>query len=119
MLIGSVDDDGLPVIPYTVAGRSCPAIIDTGFSSDLELPDSLRGAFPERPYGPILFLLAGGQGVIQEAYTVDFPFDGQVVQAVATFASRLDILIGTGLLRRYRVTIDFVARTVRLDRLVP
>jgi hypothetical protein len=119
MLVGVVNDDGLPVISYTINGVDWSAIIDTGFSSDLELPDSLRGAFPERPNLPVLFFLGGGQMIIQPTCRIDFPFDGQTVDAVTTYSRRTDILIGTGLLQAYRLEVNFVKRTVLLERLAP
>jgi predicted aspartyl protease len=119
MLVGVVNNDGLPVIPYAVGGTDWSAVIDTGFSGDLELPDTLRGMFPERPDLPIIFLLGAGQAIMQQSYRIDFPFDGQTVEAITTYARRLDILIGTGLLKDYRLEVNFAARTVLLERVAP
>jgi hypothetical protein len=52
-------------------------------------------------------------------FLIDFPFDGHVVAADATFIEDDSILIGTALLRGYRLEIDFVARTVKLERVAP
>jgi hypothetical protein len=52
----------------------------------------------------------------EDLYLVDFPFDSQSMTALASFAPVRDILIGTRLLRDYRLEIDFPARTVRLER---
>ncbi|HEX3998635.1 MAG TPA: hypothetical protein VHX65_08820 [Pirellulales bacterium] len=49
-------------------------------------------------------------------FLADFPFDGQTVRVQATFADGDEILIGTGMLRDYRLRIDFPARTVAIDR---
>jgi hypothetical protein len=49
---------------------------------------------------------------------VEFPFDGEVLAAEATFVPDDSILIGTGLMSQYRLTIDFVAGTVLLERLI-
>jgi hypothetical protein len=49
---------------------------------------------------------------------VDFPFDGQTVTAQATFVPGGEILIGTHFLRQYRLEINFVHRTVLLERVV-
>lgn len=46
---------------------------------------------------------------------VDFPFDGTVT-AEATFVPGQEILIGTRLLSRYRLEVNFVQRTVLLER---
>jgi hypothetical protein len=47
---------------------------------------------------------------------VDFPFDEETLLAEATFVPGPEILLGTHLLRLYRLEIDFLARTVRLER---
>jgi hypothetical protein len=47
---------------------------------------------------------------------VDFPFDDEVVTVEATFAPVGEILIGTRLLRNYRLEIDFATGTVLLER---
>ena len=46
----------------------------------------------------------------------DLPFDGQSVEAAVTFVPGPEILIGTHLLREYRLEIHFVNRTVHLER---
>jgi predicted aspartyl protease len=116
MIQGLVTDDGVPTIQVPVAGRYWQATLDTGFNGDLELPESLRPALNAVPRGRLHFILAGGQTIEEETYTVDFPFDGQTVEAQATFVKGHEILIGTHLIRRYRLAIDFVAQTVLLDR---
>jgi predicted aspartyl protease len=113
-----VNADGMPVILLAIAGQSWPAIIDTGFNGDLELPDSLKPAVNARYLNRLLSLLAGGLYIEEDNYEVDFPFDGQVVVAEATFVPRQDILLGTRLLQQYRLEIDFVARTVLLERVI-
>lgn len=116
MIAGSVSSDGVPTITLGVVGQDWTAVVDTGFNGDLELPQSLRGSFNERHVGRVMSALAGGQIVEEDAYQVDFPFDGRTIRADATFVESNEILIGTHLLRRYRLTIDFVARAVKLVR---
>lgn len=100
-----------------IVGREWPAIIDTGFNGDLELPDELRLLVNARYLGQQTSLIAGGQVLVEDTYLVDFPFDARNVAADATFAPGTDILIGTHLLRDYRLAIDFVLRTVELERI--
>ena len=57
-----------------------------------------------------------GQTIEEDVYLVEFPFDGQIVQAEATFVLGTQILMGTHLLRDYRLTVDFVGKTVELER---
>ncbi len=119
MITGVVTDDGDPVILIPVGGREWPAVIDTGFNGDLELPNALRAAVNPRYVSDVTSILAAGIEVLEESYDVDFPFDGRMVLAEATFVDKPDILVGTGLLRDYRLEIDFVARTVKLERVAP
>jgi predicted aspartyl protease len=117
MIVGSVREDGVPVVTISVAGRDWSAIIDTGFNGDLELPEGLRSSVNAKFKGRFHSLLAGGQTVLEDTYQVDFPFDGQTAVAEATFVQGGEILIGTNLLQPYRLEIDFPAQSVRLERL--
>ena len=115
MISGSVGLDGIPTIILEAAGQEWTAIVDTGFNGDLELPESLRPQLNAQFVGRVSSLLAGGQRIDEDAYLVDFPFDGQTVRAQATFVAGNEILIGTRMLRRYRLEIDFPAGTVTID----
>jgi predicted aspartyl protease len=115
VISGSVSEDGVPEIEVSIAGQNWSAIVDTGFNGDLELPEGLRGKLNEQSVGRLRSALAGGQTIEEDAYLVDFPFDGRVVQAVATFASGSQLLIGTNLLREYRLEIRFVSRFLQLS----
>ena len=116
MILGVVSVQGLPTIILPIAGQDWPAIIDTGFNGDLELPDALREPLNAQFVGRATAALAGGQSIEEDVYLVDFPFDGRIVQAEATFVTGNRILIGTNLLREYSLQINFVSRTVQLDR---
>ena len=117
MIAGSVSDGGMPLIPITVADQEWRATIDTGFNGDLESPERLRSFLKPRFIGRTRFLLAADQAVVEDTFLVNFPFDGEPVLAEATFTSASEILIGTGLLRRYRLEIHFPNRTVTLERI--
>ena len=112
-----VNSDGVPEISLIIAGRNWPTVIDTGFNGDLELPEALRGHVNARYTTDIVSLLAGGQELTEPGFDVDFPFDNQVVIAEATFVRGEGILLGTNMLRDFRLTVDFVARTVLLERI--
>lgn len=116
MIIGEVSDDGVPLIILEVAGREWTAIIDTGFNGDLELPEEMRGKLEMQPAGRLRSALAGGQVIEEDAFSVNFPFDGEIHQAIATFVAESQILIGTHLLREFYLQIRFVSREVRLER---
>jgi hypothetical protein len=118
MIAGTMTRDGVPMIRLTVAGNTWTAIIDSGFNGDLELPESLRRFVSPRFKGQCHSLLAGGQSIVEDTYRVEFPFAGRTVIAEATFVVGNEILIGTHLLRHYRVVLDFPASSVQLDRAV-
>jgi hypothetical protein len=51
----------------------------------------------------------------EDVYLVDFPFYDQIVRAQATFVAGNEILIGTRLLRPYRLEVNFPGQTVVID----
>jgi predicted aspartyl protease len=116
MIAGCVNADGTPALALVIGGQTWEAEIDTGFNGDLQLPDALRPFVNARFDGEVCSVLAGGQEVIEDQYVVDFPFDGQIVAAQATLVPGSSFLIGTHLLRRYRLDINFPAGTVLLER---
>jgi predicted aspartyl protease len=112
---GTVTADGVPTISLPVAGKDWTAIVDTGFNGDLELPAALRAFVNPRYLTSTEWLLAGGQRSVEETFEVDFPFDGAVVAAEATFVPDDSILVGTGLMAQYRLTVDFSAGSLLLE----
>lgn len=115
MIVGTVSADGVPTITLSIAGRDWPAIIDTGFNGDLELPEGLRTELNARYVGRVTSALAGGQIIEEDVYVVEFPFDGQIIHAEATFVPGSQVLIGTHLIREYQLQIDFVQKSVQLE----
>ena len=116
MISGSVTAGGIPIVSLRVAGKSYRAVIDTGFNGDLELPESLRKVVKARWVFRAESQLAGGVSIEEDVFEVRFPFDGQSVKAEATFVAGTHILLGTNLLKKYRLTIDFAARNVQIER---
>jgi len=116
VIAGNVSDDGVPIIILDIAEQNWSAIVDTGFNGDLELPEALRGNLNDQPIGRLKSTLAGGQTIEENAYIVDFLFDDQAVQAVATFVHDSQILIGTNLMRDHYLQIRFASKIVRLER---
>jgi clan AA aspartic protease len=113
---GVITDDGVPTIDVDVATERWQAIIDTGFNGELELPERLRSHVNAQFVGRATSLLAANQRIEEEVFLVDFPFDGRLVRMQATFVEGGEILIGTRLLRDYRLRIDFPARTVVIEK---
>ena len=116
MIHGTVSTSRVPTIILTIAGQEWAATIDTGFNGDLELPEILRDALSPRYIGRVISVLAGGQTIEEELYRVNFPFDDKMISAEATFVADSEILIGTRLLQEYHLQIDFVRRTVVLEK---
>ena len=81
LITGTVSDAGVPTITLTVAGQLWTAIVDTGFNGDLELPERLRGLLNARHVGRVMSALAGGQIIEEDAFQIEFPFDGQLLVA--------------------------------------
>jgi predicted aspartyl protease len=87
---GAVSADGVPMIILSIAGQDWPAIIDTGFNGDLELPNDLRDVFNARYVGRVISALAGGQSVQEDVYLVeieavkDFCHSGHIVNRVGS-----------------------------------
>lgn len=116
MIRGDVSRDGQPRVFPQVDGRDWPALIDTGFNGDLELPYAPGASVHARRISTVYSILADGRQVLEDNYRVQFPFDGEVVTAEAAFAAVAEILVGTRLLRRHRLEISFSRRTVLIQR---
>ncbi len=116
MIRGQVTTDGVPKVLLSVAGKEFTAIVDTGFNGDLELPLTLRDLLDAQFVARSRSLLAAGQTVEEDVYSVEFPFDGRTMEAYATFVSANEILIGTNLLQEHRLEIDFKTRVLFLTR---
>jgi predicted aspartyl protease len=116
LIEGVLTADGLPGVEIELANKRWQAIIDTGFNGELELPEELRLHVNAQYVGRVTSLLAANQHVEEDVFLVDFPFDHHVVRVEATFVHCEDILVGTGMLRDYRLLIDFPARTVVIEK---
>lgn len=116
LIHGVISHDGVPTIDIELGGRRWRAIIDTGFNGELELPEQLIAQVNPQFVGRVTSLLAANQSIEENVYLVDFPFDGKIVRAQATFVIGNDILIGTMLLFDFRLGIDFPARTVLIEK---
>jgi clan AA aspartic protease len=116
LIDGIITDDGVPAIDVEVGSQHWQAVIDTGFNGELELPERLRSHVNAQFVGRVTSLLAANQRIEEDVFLVDFPFDGRTVRVQATFVEGDEILIGTRMLRDYRLRIDFPARTVAIEK---
>ena len=116
-MIGQVGADGTPFITLHIAGKDWTTIIDTGFNSDFELPTALFHDVVVEYVGPGMVQLAGGRIEEEEFYRVRLPFDGRLVEVEASFVKSDSLLLGTRMMRHYRLTIHFPDRSVELTRI--
>lgn len=116
MIAGTVDSDGVPTIAVSVAGQNWTAVVDTGFNGDATLPEQLRPLIKMRPHGRYESLLASGEIIEEDVFLSEFEFDSQVYGAEITFAPIDEIIIGTHLLRNHQLDINFVLRSVLLEK---
>lgn len=115
MIRGLITDEGVPEISIDLGGDTWSATIDTGFNGELELPETVRALVNAKFLCRGRSYLAGNVSIDEDVFLVEFPFDGNTVIAEATFVSAEQILIGTELMRDYRLEIHFRNRTVLLD----
>lgn len=111
-----MNEDGVPQIPFSIANREWLATIDTGFNGGLELPAALQSVLGGIRIGPVISELAGGVTIVEEAFLVDVTFDGELRRVQATFSGEEGVLIGTELLSRHRLKIDFPSKLIRIAK---
>jgi predicted aspartyl protease len=116
LIEGTINEEGVPVIEVEVDGQRWQAIIDTGFNGEAELLERLRSHVQAQFVGRVESLLAANQRIEEDIFLVEFPFDGLLLRIEATFVDGNEILIGTGILKNYRLQIDFVAGTVVIEK---
>jgi clan AA aspartic protease len=116
MIVGRVTPDDEPTLDLILGGRAWPALVDTGFNGFLELPNALQPVLNPRYLHDSVSVLAAGQSIIEQIFEVTIPFDGRPTVAEVSFAPVQQILVGTKLLANHELTINFKARTVRIER---
>ena len=83
------------------------AIIDTGFDGDLCLPIDAALQLGLELHGRIAVELADGSRKLEFVFLGQVEFQGQGREAPIVLPESEDALIGTALLARYRLTVDF------------
>lgn len=115
MIVGSVID-GVPMIELPFGPETFEAIVDTGFNGYLELPSSQFDQLNPEFEGEVTAELAGGITITEAVYRVEIPFEGRNVDAIVSFVDGDGVLLGTAMLEDYRLSIDFPAGTLLLER---
>jgi predicted aspartyl protease len=113
-MTGWVTEDGTPCVLMHVLNQDWVAVVDTGFNKDFELPEALFDQVVVRHIGSADVVLAGGRLVQEEFYQVRLLFDGEFLDAEASFIANDTILVGTRILSRYVLHIDFPNRLLEL-----
>jgi predicted aspartyl protease len=116
LIEGVITQDDVPAIEMEIGNQPWLAIVDTGFNGDLELPERLRSHVNARFVGRVTSMLAANQLIEEDVFLVDFRFDGRILAAQATFGEGNESLIGTGMLREYRLIVDFPAGVVVIEK---
>ena len=111
MIVGSVTSAGEPVVPVTIHGQArrvrIAAILDTGFTGELCLARRHRRTMKLERLGEAEAELADGSRITQAVYAGRVTFDGELRRVLVTLTNSEDSLLGTAMLRRKRLAIDF------------
>lgn len=122
MPTGHFRGTGSPMVWLTLAGNAFEAVLDTGFEGGLQLPDAWRPPLLPlltRPHQELTYQMPDGRIAKTYSYWLDVEFGSDALVVETIFMSGDEILLGVDALRDYRLTIDFPAGTVAVDRTVP
>lgn len=116
MITGRILPSGAPTVPVEFAGVTFDAVLDTGFEGQFELPVALAPILNPIPKGTIRYGLGTGGESEVDVYWVAVTFDDTEQMVVVHFVPGDEIILGLEMLAAYRVTLDFPAGTVTLDK---
>lgn len=119
MIGGRIQPDGRAIVEIAVAGRTFDAVIDTGFDGGVSLPDSLALILNLPVLSHARYQLGDGSIVVVPIHEAAIELGGVDHSVEAVFSTADEVLLGTLLLKGYRLVIDYPAGTVSLDRPVP
>ncbi len=115
---GYFDSGGRPRLTVTVRGRrqtaELDALIDTGFNGDLTLPIGLAVELGLELVSRRQVELADGSIRSELVFVGTAVLDGRSQLAMIGLTDGLDALVGTGLLRDRRLTMDFRKGTISI-----
>jgi clan AA aspartic protease len=86
--------------------RQMKAVIDTGHDGALSLPFAIVHALALTPGGPALVTYGDGQRRVRRAYHAAVVWDGEM-RRVRLLCEEGDTLIGTALLKGYKLEVEF------------
>jgi len=116
MIRGYVNTDDEAVVEVEIIGAGpIEAVIDTGFSGFLVLPQT-------HPYSSVLpvvasetYDVAGGQQVTFDVALGQIRWMGQAMLVEMLLSPATEVLVGTQVFRGHRLEIDYTKRTVVID----
>jgi clan AA aspartic protease len=118
---GRVDAIGRALVPVrlkaTPHGPSAvfDAWVDTGFTGELVLPLPIIQSLTLSQSGTVSAELANGEAVVVGTYSCVIDWFG-MEQRIEVVASKGTIpLLGVGLLRKHRLTVDYESLTLAID----
>ena len=110
MIRGYIAADLVPRVPLTLfseAGhsREVQAVLDSGFNSELTVPNRFIQEFGLKPLGKVRMFLGDGSEHLCPTYEATIEWDG-IPRVVVAEICDLDPMIGMGLLRGFRVNME-------------
>jgi clan AA aspartic protease len=118
MLRGHVNEHGEPIVHIKlILGKKqlrLPVVVDTGFNGYLSVPKFLIAQSRWEWMGFENYELASGAVVREEVYWGQIVFDRKRTEVYIVATDSADVLLGTRLLRRKQLWIDFGSGEVRI-----
>ena len=118
MLTGFFDSAGRPRLTVTVTGgrstAQVDALIDTGFNGDLTLPISLAVRLGLELMAQVAVELADGSVKSELVFSGSAAIGARARRVRIGLTAADDAFVGTGLLSRHRVNMDFRKGTITL-----
>ncbi len=123
MIQAYFDDLGNPKVKIAVGGSrmqvEVEALIDTGFNAYIILPSLIATRLGLELTSVTWVELADGSVIRNSVFSGHTTFGGQSQEVEIMMTDSDEALIGTALLSNYKLTIDFVNRTVEITESQP
>jgi clan AA aspartic protease len=123
MIQAYFDDLGNPKVKIAVGGSrmqvEVEALIDTGFNGYIILPSLIATRLGLELTSVTWVELADGSVIRNSVFSGHTTFGGQSQEVEIMMTDSDEALIGTALLSNYKLTIDFVNRTVEITESQP
>jgi clan AA aspartic protease len=120
-MTGWVDESDRALVRLTVkpSSQSSPteieAWIDTGFTGDLVLPQVLIDGLGLPQSGAVGARLADGSAVVMDTYSCVLDWFGEEKQIEVVANSGRIPLLGVGVLRPHKLTVDYPLQTLTIE----